>query len=166
MSILERVRFSCYLLLAAWRPLLAKAWHLIETGGVLCQIVLYPSFVIAGIYMLLAQTPQTVQKELGSSIHIIWAVMLIACPVIALCGVLLQRDDDLRYAGAVLMFGSSFGVTGALATYVAATLQSPWLGRGVFAVWVFIGLTVLHALITARDAHRLHRVEVKAKEEF
>lgn len=90
-------------------------WIAVDTGGALCQTVLYP----------------------------------------------LARN---QYAGRQLQLWSNLGLTFALGAYVTAVVQASWLGRGLFAVYLAAGVSILTLCITIRDVRLLRTIRARAKE--
>ena len=117
-------------------------WATVDTGGTLCQAVVYPFLWVSGIYMAVTSAPTTVRSEIGGTVHWLWIALLIICPVTCFAGQIL-RD---QYTGRQLQLWSNVGITCALAAYVAA------------------GLMVLTACIAIRDGRRLRVIRAHAKE--
>ncbi|WP_288436738.1 hypothetical protein [uncultured Gordonia sp.] len=135
-------------------------WATVDTGGTLCQAVVYPFLWVSGIYMAVTSAPTTVRAEIGGTVHWVWIALLIVCPMTCLVGELLPD----KYTGRQLQLWSNVGITCALGAYVSAVVQASWLGRGLFAVYMASGLMVLTACISVRDARRLRAIRAHAKE--
>ncbi|MCR8897314.1 hypothetical protein NWF34_10170 [Gordonia sp. GONU] len=139
---------------------LEVAWprlrHLIVHGGTLCQIVLYPCIFIGGLYMLITSAPNVVEEEMGGVAQSAWIWLSVACPVLTLVAYLARRSSGwIGDLGPGLGIGANVGLTFALTSYVAAVLQASWIGKGMYALWPFIGFTMLVGLIALRDVLRL-----------
>ena len=139
----------------------ARFRQLIDSETVrLYQAVMYTCYLFAGIYMAsFGRAPSTIQQAMGAHAHYAWIGLMIACPLLVLLGTRVPN----KWSGLWLQLGGNVGVVTCLATYVAAVLQSPWWGTGVFAVWGYVGLTVCTAAIILRDGRRIHQTRVLAR---
>lgn len=142
------------------RRWLEVAWlrlrHLIVHGGTLCQIVLYPCIFIGGLYMLITSAPNVVEDEMGAFAQHAWIWLSVVCPVLTLASYLARRNHGwLAELGPGMGIGANVGLTLALTSYVSAVVQASWIGKGMYALWPFIGLTILVGLIAVRDVLRL-----------
>ncbi|GAC71041.1 hypothetical protein [Gordonia soli] len=135
-------------------------WTTVDTGGVLCQTALYPFLWLSGVYMTFTDAPTTVRGELGGGAHWVWIGLLTLCPITCLAGQLLHD----QYTGRQLQLWSNIGITCALGAYVSAVVQASWLGRGLFAVYMAAGFTILAAVISIRDVRKLRAIRAHAKE--
>lgn len=134
-------------------------WITVDTGGTLCQTVLYPFLWASGVYMLATDAPTTVRNELSGNVHWVWIGLLVICPVTCLAGQLARN----QYTGRRLQLWSNLGITFALGAYVAAVVQASWFGRGLFAVYLAAGMSILTLCITIRDVRRLRTIRAHAR---
>lgn len=139
-----------------------KFWHLIDTGGVVCQLVFYPLFFMAGMLMLVTGAPTSVFDALGShSVELAWILAIVLTPVIVLIGANIEN----RFFGVAIELGANVTLMGALLGYSVAITQAVWLDKGAFSPWLALGAAVMVLFICLRDVRRLVRSEKRARRE-
>jgi len=139
-----------------------KFWHIIDTGGLVCQLVFYPLFLASGLLMLLTGAPTSVFDALGSNaVEAAWIFGLILPPVLVLIGANIRN----RFFGIAVELGANVTLMGALIGYSLAITQSVWLDKGAFSPWLALGAAEMVFFICLRDARRLIRSEKRARRE-
>ena len=134
-------------------------WHVIDTGGLVCQIVFYPYFVMAGILMISTGPPTTVNDALGPLIEQVWIWTLILSPLVVLLGARLCN----RFIGVSIEVGANITLMCSLLCYAIAITQAAWLDKGAFSPWLALGVAEMVFLICVRDYRRLIRADRKLK---
>jgi len=140
---------------------LARFWKFLDSETVRgFQIVQYFCYLIGGLYMVtVGKAPSTVQQALGPVVHNFWVGMVIGAPLVLYFGIY-AKD---KYLGLWWQFAGDAAMFGALFTYILSILQSDWVGRGIFGLWGFIGLTIWSLLFTLRDARRIEESERRVR---
>lgn len=139
------------------RHRLEGAWPRLRTliihGGTLCQVLLYPFIFIAGMYMIIAAPPNSVAEEMGTHVQYFWTWLSAVCPVLTLVAYLLRRSSFGDFA-LPISIGANAGLTLALGAYICAVVQASWIGRGLYATFLIVGVTLIIAAIAWRDVLR------------
>lgn len=116
------------------------------------QVIVYLAYIIAGIQsFVLGAPPNAVAQAMGDSIALVWAVLVIVCPLLTLAGIYAER----RSFGLHMQAAGDSGVAFATAAYVVAVLQATWWDRATFAAWMAASLGLCAALMTWRDIRRI-----------
>lgn len=128
------------------------------------QAIIYGWVLVAGLYMaLVGGLPQAVESELGHGFNAFWVTCCISGPLLTWLGYNMRADSSRRVINAwsgmwVELFGDSLVVL-AFATYVVAVLSGATWGKGIFGVFVFVGLTMCAFILVVRDFRRITFVD-------
>lgn len=118
------------------------------------QVIVYLAYVVAGAQaLLLGAPPNAVAQAMGHGVALAWIALIIACPVLSLAGLWLDRRG--RPNGLWLQIAGDAGVAFASAAYVTSIVQATWAERATFAAWVVGALGVCAAAILVRDVRRV-----------
>lgn len=136
-------------------------WHVVDTGGIVCQLVFYPYFVAAGMLMMFTGAPSTVFRALGPHTETVWVLTLVTAPLAVLVGSKVPN----RFLGISIELGANVTLMGSLMCYAVAITQAAWLDNGAFSPWLALGAAEMVLFICLRDARRLMRSEKRARRE-
>ncbi|CAN5148039.1 hypothetical protein BH11ACT6_BH11ACT6_35060 [soil metagenome] len=138
----------------------------------LFQSIMYFWFAVGGVYGAFVGTaPEIIEQAMGSGVYIAWVWLNIIGPFMVVAGVWLPRvprsgDRRVREAnGLILQFCGDITVFLALAAYVIAILIESYWGRGVYAAFGYMGLTMCAALLAVGDIRKMrYNTEWRASE--
>lgn len=139
-----------------------RFWIIVDSGGVLCQLLFYPAMFVSAISMLINNgTPTIVHNEMGSAAGVSWIITLLVSPAVCLGGFIYSRVN--HYVGIGLQCAANSALTFAAIAYVI--VLAPWVWNNVasFAVWIAVALTILLLCVTLRDGRKLVGFEQRAQ---
>lgn len=146
------------MMLRTWR----QFWKIVDTGGILCQLLFYPAMFASAVSMLINETtPTAVHNEMGGSAGVSWIITLLVSPVVCLAGFIYSRLN--HYVGIGLQCAANAALTCAATAYVIVLAPRIWNNVASFAVWIAFALTMMLLCITLRDVRKLVGFEQRAQ---
>lgn len=145
---------------AAILSLPQRFWATLDSDAIrIYQSTVYTSVFAAGLYMVFVGIPDPIgdalRNNLGSAM--VWLIMCIVGPSVALVAVLWYRHD--RYVSLLGQISGNIAVSSVLLTYAVAVVSENW-GPVIFAPFVVFANGVWAVLLAVRDIRKVVRTEL------
>lgn len=127
----------------------------------LFQAIMYFWFFVPGVYAAFFSEPVSiVDKAMGNAVYAVWVWLNILCPIIVAAGCWMAYHPSKELTkrvtnGLLLQTVGDFAMALTLSAYWVATLHSSWWGKGTYAMFGYVGLSMCALLLFIGDVRKL-----------